>query len=146
VRSSAVLGSRLFLVRPRKSVTPRTGASSQSGQAHRFAAGDGQHCGVDGIEVRGRAALREQVVGGKVPGAGGQRERSAAGVLPCPRQVDVGAGVEQHRDDRQAAPAGDGVVQAAAVVDVDAPVEEPPQLRLLTMPAWPPGGGRVRDG
>lgn len=71
-------------------------------------------------------------MGGKMPAAGGQCERSTTGIAACRRQFDVGAGVEQHPDDRQAAPAGDGVVQTAVVVDVDATAEEPPQAgRIL---------------
>ncbi len=57
----------------------------------------------------------------------GQRERTAAHVPPVPREVDVRAGIEQQRDDREAAAATDRVVQATVRVDIDAAGEEPGQ-------------------
>jgi hypothetical protein len=62
-----------------------------------------------------------------VAATGGQRERPAPDVPAVPRQVGVGAGVEQHLENRQPAPAGDREVQAAVGVDVDVAVEEPLQ-------------------
>ncbi len=59
--------------------------------------------------------------------AGGQGERAAPDVPAVPRQVHVGAGFDQHPQDRRAAPAADRVVQAAVGIDVDAAIEEPLQ-------------------
>ena len=99
----------------------------RGGQSHRLAARDREHRGVDGIEVRGRAAGPQQLVGGEMAATRGQRERSPAHVPAVPREVDVRAGIEQQRDDRQAAAAADRVVQAAVRVDIDAAGEEPGQ-------------------
>jgi hypothetical protein len=103
------------------------GRRRRFGKLHGLAACDREHGRVDGIEVGGGAACSEQLVGGEVPAAGGERERAAPDVPAIPRLVRVGAGVEQHREDGQSAAARDRVVQAAVGVDVDAVVEEPLQ-------------------
>ena len=96
-------------------------------QEHGLTARDRQHGLVDGIELGGGATRPQQLVGSEMAAAGRQGERTSSDVPPVPRQVRVRACVEQHRKDRQAAAAANGVVEAATGIDVDPPIEKPLQ-------------------
>jgi hypothetical protein len=91
------------------------------------AARDREHRSVHGVELGGCASAGEQFERGEVAAAGGQGERAAANIPPIPRQIDIGAGVDQGGENWDVTTSADRVVQAAVGVDVYTVVEEPAQ-------------------